>query len=144
MRSRAGLKSSPHGLTETKGSIPTRRRNVRHTGLKILIDQGIAGPINCALFLGIIQALRGGAFHDCLMNIYNVSSNLIPSSCHLSLGLGCRKSDIKQRFWTVKLAAWRFWPLISLINFSLVPVDRRILVSSVAGLCWSTFLALKV
>lgn len=32
--------------------------------------------------------------------------------------------------------------MVGLINFTFVPVDRRVIVSTVVGLCWNVFLVL--
>lgn len=37
---------------------------------------------------------------------------------------------------------WKLWPIVSLLNFTVVPVHRRILVGSVVGLFWGIFLSL--
>ena len=53
-------------------------------------------------------------------------------------------TDLLQKFWTLKFAGWRIWPLVGLVNFTFVPVDRRIIVSTSVGLCWNVFLALFI
>ena len=37
---------------------------------------------------------------------------------------------------------WKVWPAVSLLNFTVVPVHRRILVGSIFGLFWGIFLSL--
>jgi len=99
--------------------VVTRKRNFRNIFKKILCDQGCAAPINCALFLLIMTLLRGGSFQEGIETIHN-------------------------RFWALKLAGWRIWPLVGLFNYSFVPVDRRVIVSTIVGLCWNVFLALFI
>ena len=41
------------------------------------------------------------------------------------------------------LAGYKLWPLVSLLNFTVVPVEKRTLVGSLVGLGWGIFLALK-
>ena len=41
------------------------------------------------------------------------------------------------------IAGYKLWPLVSLLNFTLIPVERRIVVASAVGLGWGVYLALK-
>ena len=41
------------------------------------------------------------------------------------------------------LAGYKLWPLVSILNFSVVPVERRVVVGSLVGLGWGVFLALR-
>jgi hypothetical protein len=43
----------------------------------------------------------------------------------------------------VQLLAWRFWPAVALLNYRAVPPPLRPLAANVAGLLWSTFLAVS-
>ena len=50
---------------------------------------------------------------------------------------------VRLNFMRVQLAAYRFWPLVAGLNYSLVPPALRPLVANLAGLGWSTFLVLS-
>lgn len=39
-------------------------------------------------------------------------------------------------------AGLKLWPLVSLLNFTVVPVERRILVGSLVGVGWGIYLSL--
>lgn len=41
------------------------------------------------------------------------------------------------------VAGYKLWPAVSLISFTLVPVERRTLVGSLVGFGWGVFLALR-
>ena len=41
------------------------------------------------------------------------------------------------------IAGYKLWPLVSLLNFTVVPVERRVVVGSLVGLGWGVFLALR-
>jgi hypothetical protein len=43
----------------------------------------------------------------------------------------------------VQLLAWRFWPAVAALNYAYVPPPLRPLAANVAGLVWSTFLAVS-
>ena len=40
------------------------------------------------------------------------------------------------------LAGLKLWPLVSLLNFTIVPVEKRILVGSLVGVGWGIYLSL--
>lgn len=49
----------------------------------------------------------------------------------------------KGEFWPLMIAGWKLWPLVSLINFTVVrSVEGRNLVGSLAGLGWGVYLSL--
>ncbi|KAI9718799.1 MAG: hypothetical protein M1828_006561 [Chrysothrix sp. TS-e1954] len=48
----------------------------------------------------------------------------------------------KREFWMLIIAGYKMWPLASVINFTLIPVERRIVFLSFVGLCWGIFLSL--
>ena len=41
------------------------------------------------------------------------------------------------------LAGYKLWPLVSILNFTVIPVEKRTLVGSLVGLGWGIFLAIK-
>jgi hypothetical protein len=46
-------------------------------------------------------------------------------------------------FWGLVKAGWRFWPLVSLVNYVfLTSVEARSLVGALAGLGWGIYLSL--
>jgi hypothetical protein len=49
----------------------------------------------------------------------------------------------KGEFWGLVMAGWRFWPLVSLVNYVfLTSVEARSLVGALAGLGWGIYLSL--
>lgn len=41
------------------------------------------------------------------------------------------------------IAGYKIWPLVSILNFTVIPVEKRTLVGSIVGLGWGVFLALR-
>lgn len=39
-------------------------------------------------------------------------------------------------------AGYKLWPAVSLLNYTVIPVERRTLVGSLVGLGWGVFLAM--
>ncbi|KAA8900484.1 hypothetical protein FN846DRAFT_141989 [Sphaerosporella brunnea] len=89
-----------------------------NTVKKFLTDQLLGGPVNTVLFLaamGYFRGLTGGA-----LLVY-----------------------IQEEFWPLTLAGLKLWPTVSLISFSAVPAERRIVFGSLVALGWNVYLGLR-
>ena len=89
----------------------------------MLLDQLTFGPVSNIAFmtffaLAVAPAAGGGG----------------------GVGLARRVRDDLPR---VQLLAWRFWPVVAAVNYRAVPPPLRPLAANVAGLVWSTFLAVS-
>lgn len=71
---------------------------------------------NTALFLLGTSLLRNG------------SVDLAVASC-------------REKFWPVMQAGWRLWPMVSLLNFSVVPFQWRMTLGNVVGLFWGVWMS---
>ncbi len=40
------------------------------------------------------------------------------------------------------VAGYKFWPIVTLLNLIVVPVEQRMLVGGLAGLVWGVYLSL--
>jgi hypothetical protein len=40
------------------------------------------------------------------------------------------------------LAGFKLWPFVSILNFTVVPADKRLLVGSLFGVIWAVYLSL--
>jgi hypothetical protein len=40
------------------------------------------------------------------------------------------------------IAGFKLWPFVSVLNFTFVPVDQRLLVASLFGVVWAVYLSL--
>ncbi|KAK2455875.1 Peroxisomal membrane 22 kDa (Mpv17/PMP22) family protein [Trifolium repens] len=52
-------------------------------------------------------------------------------------------NKVKNDYPSVQLAAWKFWPIVGLVNYQYMPLQFRVLFHSIAGACWGIFLNLK-
>ena len=50
--------------------------------------------------------------------------------------------NIKGKTLKIILDGYKLWPIASVISFSFVPVERRIVFFSFVGLCWNVYLSL--
>jgi len=60
---------------------------------------------------------------------------------------GQRFPQIKQKliaqYWPTQKASWAIWPIVQLVNFSVIPGQFRILFINFIGFFWSIFLQLR-
>ncbi|KAK9808051.1 hypothetical protein WJX73_009814 [Symbiochloris irregularis] len=49
--------------------------------------------------------------------------------------------SIKDNFWTAFSAGSIYWPVVNVVNFALMPADKRMLLTSSAALVYNTFLS---
>ncbi|KAL3432783.1 hypothetical protein BDV09DRAFT_173398 [Aspergillus tetrazonus] len=106
--------------TEEKGKIkdkPEPKPNVKNIVAKIVVDQLIGGAWNTVAFIVTMGILRG--------QNYEVI-----------------KEEIMNNFWPYMLAGLKFWPLVSILNFTVVPASQRLLVGNLFGVVWGVYVSL--
>ncbi|KAJ5153881.1 Mpv17/PMP22, partial [Penicillium coprophilum] len=91
--------------------------NVTNTVAKIVIDQAIGGAWNTVLFIVTMGMLRG-------------------------LDYDTITGQIQADFWSIMIAGWKLWPLVSILNFTVVPAGQRLLVGNLFGVVWAIYLSL--
>ncbi|KAJ5368159.1 uncharacterized protein N7496_007919, partial [Penicillium cataractarum] len=101
--------------SDTEASKPAL--NVTNTITKVIIDQTIGGTWNTVLFILTMGLLRG-QHHELVF------------------------AQIREEFWPIMTAGFKLWPFVSVLNFTVVPVDQRLLVASLFGVVWAVYLSL--
>ncbi|RAH42195.1 Mpv17/PMP22 family protein [Aspergillus brunneoviolaceus CBS 621.78] len=107
---------APKPKTEGAAGAQTKL-NVTNTVLKIVIDQVVGGAWNTVAFITTMGLLRGQDWETITLQIQN-------------------------DFWPILVAGFKLWPFVSVLNFTVVPVDRRLLVGSLFGVIWAVYLSL--
>ncbi|KAF4304625.1 putative mpv17 pmp22 protein [Botryosphaeria dothidea] len=85
--------------------------------MKFLLDQTVGGAVNTALFIAGMKALNGAGSEEI-------------------------KTAVKEGLWPLFVAGTKLWPAVSLISFTMVPVDKRVLFGSTVGVAWGVYLSL--
>ena len=94
----------------------TGRLNVRNTLVKWALDCLTVGALcNTGAFLIIMGILKAQSADKIMTNLKTETFRII-------------------------VAGWRVWPIASIISFSLIPVERRILFFSTIGLGWNIYM----
>ncbi|KAK7536340.1 uncharacterized protein J3D65DRAFT_668752 [Phyllosticta citribraziliensis] len=93
------------------------QRNWWNVFMKFFLDQTVGAFVNIVLFVATIRALNGSGSDE----IY---------------------AAIKDGMWPIYSAGLKLWPLVSVISFTVVPVDKRVVFGSVVGVAWGVYLSL--
>ncbi|KAG0651349.1 hypothetical protein D0Z07_1794 [Hyphodiscus hymeniophilus] len=92
--------------------------SIRNTIVKLLMDQTIGAAVNTLLFSLVFAGFRGTTLEQATQ-------------------------IAKQDFRGLMTAAWKLWPMVSAVNFTLIKsVETRNLVGSLAGMGWNIYLSL--
>ena len=83
---------------------------------KIFMDQTVYLATKCSVYIMLVGMLAGRSFNDCF-------------------------DDVKSRIWTIMSRAWRFWPFVHCITYSVIPPAQRILWVNCVDIVWSSILA---
>lgn len=110
--------------------------HIRNTIIKLIIDQTIGASGMLILFLSTITILRGGTVEDVVQTVQNVSNPSQPVLTYFHSQLSF------QEYWPIMLSGLKVWPPVSLLSFTLIPVDKRMLFGSVCGFLWAIYLSL--
>ncbi|ETN40608.1 uncharacterized protein HMPREF1541_04885 [Cyphellophora europaea CBS 101466] len=104
----------PGYVTGLDGSQSLHKIN---TAKKFALDQTIGAVVNTVAFVAFFAALSGK------------DSNAI-------------QRTVRRETLPLMMAGWKLWPAVSFLNFTVVPMHRRILVGSIVGLFWGIYLSL--
>ncbi|KIW29182.1 hypothetical protein, variant [Cladophialophora immunda] len=91
--------------------------SVTNTVAKFVLDQTIGASLNTIWFIIMINLLRGESLS------YIVTT-------------------IQRDFFPMLIAGYKFWPIVTLLNLVVVPVEHRMFVGGLAGLAWGVYVSL--
>lgn len=83
---------------------------------KILMDQTVYLTVKCSIYIALVGLLQG----DDVQTV---------------------KDTVKGRIVGVVTTAWRFWPLVHLVTYSVIPARHRMLWVNMVDLVWNSILA---
>ena len=129
------------------------RLNKRNTAAKTLLDQTVGAAVNTAMFSLFMHAARQAMAHHYAARAAGDADLRAGGLAFLLSGSeALRYQDVawasvwalaRAEFWGLVKAGWRFWPLVSLVNYVfLTSVEARSLVGALAGLGWGIYLSL--
>lgn len=105
------------GPSSSTDTIYEKQLDIPNTLRKLLFDQTLGAFVNTIAFVAAMAAFKG---RSAKVVQREVERNVIP----------------------LMINSWKVWPFVAIINFTFVPVGRRIIVASVVGLFWGIYLSL--
>ncbi|CCF56469.1 hypothetical protein KAFR_0B01700 [Kazachstania africana CBS 2517] len=102
-----------------KVKLPNKPSN-HYTNLlcRVGVDQLGFAPISLPFYFMCMSAMEGKSFDDA-------------------------KIKVKTQWWNTLVTNWCVWPLFQAVNFSLIPVQHRLLAVNTISIFWNTFLSFK-
>ncbi|KAI8713670.1 hypothetical protein NCS52_01311900 [Fusarium sp. LHS14.1] len=132
-----------------QGAKPTDHKtqlNVRNTIIKVLLDNSIGSAVNSLLFVSFMTSIKFSMDSSTNFCHQHGQSPTLPIDGVIDCGKPDWNSvrlDMCQEFISILTAGWKFWPVVSLVNFTMVEsVQARNLVSGLAGLAWGIYVSL--
>ncbi|KAL1849457.1 hypothetical protein Plec18167_006570 [Paecilomyces lecythidis] len=109
----------PRKEKPARDAIPAAGSNsgTRNFIIKFMLDQTIAGFVNIVVFIFLINLLKGAN----LSTIWEL---------------------ICKDLWPITVARSKFRPVVSILMYTVVPVDRRVVFGSACGVIWGVYLSL--
>jgi len=125
----------PASTTDADGK---KRLNKTNTTKKFALDQTLGATVNTLLFITVMGAFKGKSAKAIIRDCKRV--------CFSMSRIQKRKiaDNSMQDFWPLAISGLKLWPLVSLLNFTIVPVNRRVIVGSLAGLFWGIYISLMI
>lgn len=119
------------------------RLSKRNTLIKWFIDCITVGALgNTIVFLVLMGLMKGRSTEQIQVALRN--ARLEPPICEsLPLATDAGTDLDAQETVPIIVAGYKIWPIASIISFSVVPVERRIVFLSAVGLCWGVYLSLE-
>lgn len=93
--------------------------------IKFLLDQSIGALVNTLMFLGFMTYVHAAQQGQ-------------------QDAWGAVVNECQAKTWPMMKDGYKFWPLISLISFVWVPVDKRVVFGCSVGVIWGVYLSLLV
>ncbi|CAM9932650.1 unnamed protein product, partial [Phaeothamnion confervicola] len=84
--------------------------------LKILMDQSVYFATKCSAYIALVALLRGD-------------------------GPAAAGQQVKDRLWPVLTTGWKFWPIVHVFTYSVIPPRHRVLWVNCVDLLWSSILS---
>lgn len=115
-----------------------KRLSKTNTAKKFVLDQTLGATVNTLLFIAVMSAFKGkdgkAIIRDCQRVCFSTSRIQKRETADNSV----------QGFWPLAISGLKLWPMVSLLNLTIVPVNRRVIVGSLVGLFWGIYVSLII
>ena len=131
-----GIDIAEQGKEKVDAAITQSKSNlsIRNTMTKWFIDCITLGALlNTVAFLILINLLKGNSPDGTIRAIRYVRICVVVNFTWLTA---------QQETIPIIVSSYKIWPIASVVNFSLIPVEKRIVFLSAVGLLWGIYMSL--
>ncbi|KKA27936.1 hypothetical protein TD95_001226 [Thielaviopsis punctulata] len=141
---------SKNGAMPKGKATPKPQLNIRNTIIKLCLDQTVGAVVNTLLFsltMGALKASMTPLPHEAVSAPSAAQSLAFLRSGHAVDAQRVAWAPLWEaacaEFWPILAAGWRLWPLVSVVNYSLVEsVEGRNLLGNLASVGWGVYINL--
>jgi protein Mpv17 len=144
-----GTKQVAVSKEKDEGKAPKKQSlNVGNTLIKFVLDQSLGAAFNTYIFIVFMKGVNGGD----LSQILDACKQVCPKFSHFVESISCEAAIFQwegqmsltkvQDAFPLWIAGLKVWPLVSLLNFTIMPVESRVLFASAVGVLWGIYLSL--
>lgn len=110
----------------------------------MLLDQTAGAAVNTFLFSVFMNGIIAAMAHRPVQPARSLSFLLAGGAVDYSaVDWSAVVAKSRADFWSIIVAGWSFWPLVSFVNFAFVKgIEARNLVGSLAGVAWGVYMSL--
>lgn len=119
--------------------------NIRNTLTKWFVDCMTVGAlVNTVAFLVLVGIMKGHGMGQIGQNLRTVSALSCESTYERQQrAMTSRPADtVPQETIPIIVAGYKIWPIASIVSFSFVPVEKRIVFLSFIGFLWGIYMSL--
>ena len=125
---------------------PPPKLSIRNTLIKFFLDQTVGASVNTILFSVFNRSLQAAMSGAPRVTNFRAATTYWTSPMAIDfskVNFDTVWWQAKGEFWEILTAGWKFWPLISVANYTMVKtVQMRGLVGSFAGVLWGVYMSL--
>ncbi|KAF2708212.1 hypothetical protein K504DRAFT_468563 [Pleomassaria siparia CBS 279.74] len=121
------ISSSPEKTKDKPAKAPETQMNKTNVLIKFILDQTFGAVVNTLMFIVFMGYMNASPTASAIQGPWEVVAR-----------------DIKNKFYPMIMDGYKFWPLVSLVSFLWIPVDKRIVFGCSVGVIWGIYLSLMV
>lgn len=134
------------GARQAEDASGKPKLNLRNTLIKWFVDCLTVGAlVNTVAFLVLMGLMKGQGMGVIGQNLRTVSA-LSCQSVRGRYSVGCGRALLAdtepQETIPIIVASYKIWPIASIVSFSFVPVEKRIVFLSFIGFLWGIYMSL--
>ncbi|KAL4997048.1 hypothetical protein BDV10DRAFT_195422 [Aspergillus recurvatus] len=111
------IPATPASSKRRPPTLSGRKRRIFNFGMKFLLDGTVGGILNIVLFVALINLLKGESWQRVWELVF-------------------------EDFKPIMIARLKYRPVVSTLMYTIVPLDRRVVFGSAAGVIWGVYLSL--